>query len=539
MMDDCAHEQAPSQARCRTLRWGLLVAVFLCGGLCACPATTTPAKVGGGSPAGGEGLRLVVQVTVDQLRADLPLRLRDRFGAAGFVRFLDQGTVYDNAHYAHAITETAVGHATLFTGALPKDHGIVGNEWYDLQKRAREYAVDDDSAKLVGTEGGGKSPHNLLVPTLGDALIAATDGKALVRAISEKDRGSILPAGMRGLAYWLDDSAGSFVSSRYYLDARPAWVSDLTVARYKDTPLSFTPKSGSTKDFTRALKHTPYSDELVLELVRVMFEHEPLGRDDVPDLLSISFSATDYVGHAFGPESTQAADNLVQLDRTLASLLMLLDERVGVAHVLIVLSADHGIAESPEWFLARGEDAGRIDPSQLVKDLNEALRIRFSLEVDLVLDFVNPSLWLDEAAIRARGLDLLTVERTLAELVRLQRGFFAAFAREDVLAGKVMANALERRVTHSVHPTRSGHVYVVPKPRWLLATETSEIVAMHGTPHEYDTHVPIYVLGQGVPAAHVARAVDPRDLAPTLARFLHIDPPSGSTGQVLREVVGD
>jgi len=480
-----------------------------------------------------------VQITVDQLRADLPLQMRDRFGTAGFVRFLDQGTVYDNAHYAHAITETAVGHATLFTGALPKDHGIVGNEWYDLPKRAREYAVDDDNAKLVGSDSGGKSPHRLLVPTIGDALIAATDGKAMVRAVSEKDRGAILPAGHRGLPYWLDDSAGAFVTSHYYLDDLPPWVSSLTVARYKDTPLSFTPKSASTKDFTRALKHTPYSDEFVLEFVRSLLENEPLGRDDVPDLLSISFSATDYVGHAFGPESPQAVDNLVRLDRTLGQLLALLEERVGAEHVLVVLSADHGIAESPEWFLARGKDAGRIDPAQLVKTLNEALHIRFATDVDLLLDFVNPCLWLDEAAIRARGLDLRTVESTLVELVRSERGFFAAYAREDILAGNVKGTELERRVTNSVHPTRSGHVYVVPKPRWLLATETTGLVAMHGTPHDYDTHVPIYVLGSRVPAAHIERAVDPRDIAPTLARLLHIDAPSGSSGEVLREVAGD
>ena len=277
--------------------------------------------------------------------------MRERFGTGGFARFLDTGVVYDNAHYAHGITETAVGHATLFTGALPRDHGIVGNEWYDLTQRERVYAVDDDAATLLGSERGGKSPRKLLVPTVGDALIAATEGKALVRAVSEKDRGAVLPAGMRGLAYWLDEAAGGFVTSRYYLEALPPWVSSVSVECYRNTPLSYAPKSSSTKDFTRALKHTPYSDELVLQFVRRMFEHEPLGVDEVPDLLSVSFSATDYVGHAFGPESTQASDNLVHLDRTLASLFELLDARVGRDHVLVVLSADHGIAESPEWFL--------------------------------------------------------------------------------------------------------------------------------------------------------------------------------------------
>ncbi len=481
--------------------------------------------------------RLIVQITIDQLRADMPLRMRERFDDDGFARFLEQGVVYDHAHYAHAITETAVGHATLFTGALPKDHGIVGNEWFDLETRQAVYAVDDHSAPLVGSTGTGKSPRKLLVPTLGDVLTAETGGKALVRAVSEKDRGAVLPAGQHGLAYWLDDNAGGFISSRYYLTTLPGWVRSLTTETYRKQPLSFTPKSDSTKDFTRALKHTPYSDELVLEFVRQLLAHEPLGQDDVPDLLSVSFSATDYVGHAFGPESLQAQENLVRLDRTLAQLLKLVDRHVGSEHVVIVLSADHGIAESPEWFSARGEDAGRIDPKLLLAKLNAALRTRLKVDVDLLLDFVNPCLWLDEVAVTARGLELPAVEQVLAELARKQPGLLAAYARSDLLAGKVSASELERRVTASVHPTRSGHVYLVPKPRWLLATDITDLVAMHGTPHPYDTHVPIYVLGTKRAPARVKRPVDPRDIVPTLSQILGIAVPSGSSGQPLTEAL--
>ncbi len=522
----------------RTL--AILLALVLLGGCRSAPPSVVQTKTASAvssSPPSLSAPRLILQITVDQLRADLPLRLRARLGPDGFARFLDQGVVYDNAHYAHAITETAVGHATLFTGALPKDHGIVGNEWFDLEKREPEYAVDDDSAPLVGSEGTGKSPRKLLVPTLGDALLAASGGKALVRAVSEKDRGAIMPAGQGGIAYWLDDRAGGFITSRYYLASLPDWVSNLTVDRYRKLPMSFTPKSDSTKDFTRALKHTSYSDELVLEFVRALLAHEPLGRDDVPDLLSVSFSATDYVGHAFGPESKQAEENLLRLDQTLANLLKLFDPQIGNGQVVVVLSADHGIAESPAWFLERGEDAGRIDPDKLVANLNVALRKRLALDMDLVLDFVNPSLWLDEAAIAKHGLKLEVVEHALAELALKQPGLMAAYTRSDVLAGHVSSNELERRVTASVHPTRSGHVYLVPKPHWLLATDIHDLFAMHGTPHAYDTHVPIYVLGSKRPPIHVQRAVDPRDIVPTLARLLGIDPPSGCTGQALREAL--
>jgi arylsulfatase A-like enzyme len=503
-------------------------------------------------------------ITVDQLRADLPMRLLARFPEGGFRRFFEEGVVFDEAHYAHAITETAVGHATLFTGALPREHGIVGNAWFDPGRGAQRAAVDDPDAPLVGAEGPGRSPRALRVETVGDRLLEETSGRAHVLAVSAKDRGAIVPAGARGMAAWLDDQAGTFVTSQYYGRPLPEWTKALTSARFAsqtwtlsqdeeryvaedDRPweLAYPPfgrtfphalPNAASKQLTRALKRTPFADELVLDFVRALLEHEPFGADDVPDLLAISFSATDYVGHAFGPQSREAEDNLLRLDRTLAGLLSLLERRVGAGRVLVVLSADHGVCEAPEWFLSRGEDAGRIDAVELVRHTNRALRQVFGIEQDLVRGFAAPTLVLDEAAIAAAGLSLHAIEQKAAELLTRFDGVAGAYARSELMSGLPIDDADLRRVAASVHPERSGHVYVLQKPHWIFAeADEAGLTATHGTPYAYDTHVPIYVLGPGLRAAHVNRPVDVRGVAPTVARWLGIGAPRGASAPALDE----
>ncbi len=541
-------------------RFGL--ALSLCLLACQTPAVHAPVAV----PSAPEKPRLVVQITIDQLRFDLIGRMADRLGPGGFKRLLGEGLVYRNAHYTHTITETSVGHATLFTGALPRDHGIVGNEWFDFAHKKPVYAVDDPTTTLVGAQGSGRSPRNLLVPTYGDVLREQTGNRALVVAVSEKDRGAVLPGGHAGRAYWLDEPSGLFVTSSYY-PAPPAWISE-RAARYSveqlrgkrwelslpedqyratdDAPWERSYKqlgrvfphpldAVELKDFVRGIKCTPFADELVLAFVTELLAAEPFGQDDVPDLLAVSFSSTDYVGHAFGPESREAEDNLVRLDRTLANLLTLLEQRVGKAHVLVALSADHGIAESPEWFKQRGENVDRIDPQAVMVALNNGLRERFTVDADLVIDFVNPTFVLDEANIAALGLDLRVVELATVELVLKQPGFEKAYARSNLMAGRFGDDPLAQRVAASMLVGRSGNVYLVPREHWLLAGEPFGLAAMHGTPWPYDSHVPILFWGAGIAPAVVDRAVDPRDIAPTMARRLGIPVPSGSTGSVLSE----
>lgn len=539
--------------------------LLVCGLLCAtaaCHAAPVRAPV-----ARGTGLGLAVIVTVDQLRGDMPGKLYERFGEGGFRRLYTEGVFYPHAHYAHSATETAVGHATLTTGALPRDHGIVGNEWSEQGDRV--YAVDDRTEPLLGAAGPGMSPFRLLAETLGEVLERERPG-ALVRSVALKERAAILLAGRAGTAYWLDDGAGSFVTSRFYEERLPTWVEEFAerrpTERYRalgwslllpasayaapdDRPFErggaelggvvFPHAFTTTSDdrFVHALRSTPFGDELTLAFLRQMFEHEPLGRDDVPDLLLVSFSSTDYVGHSFGPESREAEDNLLRLDRTLAGLLQLLDEQVGEGRYFVALSSDHGVAETPEWFLERGLDAGRVDPELLERRVDEGLRERFGLGVELVSEFVNPSLVLREQRIASLSLDLAEVERAAAELAATVPGVHAAFTRSDLVARALPDSPLKSRLEQSTHPERSGHVYIVPKQNWLLATQPEPLAAMHGTPWPYDTHVPLLLFGTKARPQPVVRAVDPRDLAPTFARLLGIPVPRAATGELLIEAL--
>ena len=542
-------------------RWLALGCSLLLG--CAAVRPAGPPPKPGASPP-----RLAVLLSIDQLRADMPQRLHGRFGEGGFRRLYDQGVVYARAAYAHSATETAVGHATLSTGALPRDHGIVGNEW--SEHGARVYAVDDVTQPLLGASGVGKAPTKLLAETIGDVLMAEQP-RALVRGVSGKERSAILMVGQHGAAYWLDNGAGSFITSRFYEAQLPRWVEAFAKTRpaavYRDKPWTLLqpasqyvaaddhawetrgcallgscvfPHKLTEKSDARlvyALKATPYGDALTLRFVEKLLEKEPLGRDDVPDLLALGLSSTDYVGHAFGPESREAEDNLLQLDRLLARLFALLDERVGLDRYFVVLSADHGSCESPEHFAAQGLDAGRIDPNALRSQIDEGLRQRLGIGVQLVRDFVNPSLVLDEQRIASLSLSLPKVERAAAQIAATLPGVHAAYARSDLLAQEPPAGGPVERIVRSTHPERSGNVYIVPRERWLLATEPEHLTAMHGTPWACDAQVPIVVWGTRAPPQVVERSVDPRDVAPTIAALLHLRAPRSATGSPLREAL--
>jgi hypothetical protein len=518
--------------------------------------------------------KLVVQITVDQLRADLLPRMLTQLGPHGFRRFLEQGVDYRAASYAHAVTETAVGHTTLFTGALPSDHGIVANDWLDSATGLPRAAVSDPSSSLVTSEGeradAGVSPRALLPTTIGDELRLATEGASLVYAVSSKDRGAILPGGRLGKAFWLDDTAGGMVSSRYYYATLPAWVNEFNAAHPpaalsklvwsldenavhtragRDDAASERPPKGLSRRFPHALKdldpkarmnafrRTPFSDTLTLDFVRALLEHEPLGRDATPDLLAVSFSATDYVAHAFGPESLEMEDQLLRLDQIIAQLFELLTARVPAEQLLVVLSGDHGGCESPEYLLSRGLAAGRHDMPKLLEKLRSSLTSMYGPGRPLLSEFVNPDLWLDESALRERGLDLRAVEDKLAQLVLAQPGFARAFTAHALRTGSLGDDPIARRVLANFYPGRSGHVHLVPQPGWLLANDEERLASMHGTPHRYDTDVQLSFYGWGLPAQRVLTSVDPRDIAVTLAAILDVKAPSAASGRALDAIV--
>jgi predicted AlkP superfamily pyrophosphatase or phosphodiesterase len=522
--------------------------------------------------------RLVLQITVDQLRGDLPLRFRDRFGPGGFRWLLERGAHYPDAHFAYSDTETAVGHATLVTGANPAQHGIVSNLWYDRAVERFVYAVEDERHRVVGDEApgphAGTSPRNLASSTVGDELKFATGGRARVFSVSGKDRAAIIPGGHTGNAFWYSRGSGRYVSSTFYYDALPAWAQAWNDARPADAfkgrswellrdPASYRARDdepwepqnervsrtfphpygdGGDPAFYSVLGLTPACDELTLAFTKALIEGEDLGRGPVTDYLAVSFSATDYVAHVFGPGSREAEDNLLRLDRVLADLFAFLDARVGLENVLVVLSGDHGGPDAPEYVTARGLEAGRVDVEAIQKGaFQQAVRKRLGAREDLIAFYDHPWIYLNGEAVAREGLEPAKVEQVVAEEAVRLPGIHLAVTRSALLAGEVPRGELYARLMNNLHPTRSGDVYLVQEPYWFLFNEPDDapfrLASIHGSPWSYDTHVPILFAGHRVRPRTVWRRVGPEDVAPTLSAYLGILVPSASVGSPLPEVL--
>lgn len=519
--------------------------------------------------------KLVLLVTVDALRGDMPWRFKQRLTSNGFRRLMDQGVAYSQAHYRHSTTFTAVGHATIATGGNVAQHGLAGNDWYDQVRRRRVYCVEDEDHMIIGQAPQlheGTSPRNLTSSTFGDELVLASGGRSRVFSVSMKDRGAILTGGHLGKAFWYSNT-GNFVTSTFYYDQYPDWVDAWNKAAHAerfqnaqwtllhdretyiyaerdDRPTEFSYKNlgrvfphplgnPDRNDFHATLRRTPMGDELTLDFVQQLMTHEKLGQTAATDVLAVSLSATDYIGHAFGPNSLEWEDNMLRLDRSLAGFFEFIDKHVGLDKTLIVLSSDHGMNAIPEHLLGLGMTAGRHDAPKFIKTANAGLKRRFTTERDLVIEFLNPSLYLDVRAVAELGLDVSEVERALAKEMLKIPGFALASTRTDLLAGNVTSDPILAKVQRAFHPRRSGNVMLVQDVSWYLSPNPRASSAMHGSPYAYDTYVPIMFAGPGIPARTVHRSVGPEDIAPTITGYLGIKPPSGSTGTPLTEVLNN
>jgi len=554
-------------------------------------ALTLPTTVVAQSADADTRPRLVLQITVDQLRGDLPLRYLDRFTDGGFRYLLEQGTAYMDAHHAHANTETIVGHVTLATGAYPSAHGMVGNLWFDRTLGRTVYNIEDPDYPLLSEGAGvdaeteidptqraarsdGRSPAAIMTSTFSDELAIATAGQAKIFGVSVKDRGAVSMAGHAGKAFWFSKQRGEFVTSTYYYDAYPEWVTEWNARRlpfeYSDTDwaLSGDPGTylfGSHDDrngevnlagfgttfphpygpaespyFTTLLTISPAGDALTLDFARTLLDAEGLGQDEVTDYLAVSFSSNDYVGHLFGPSSLESEENLLQLDRVLADLFAHVDARVGLENTLIVLSADHGGAEIPSYLQELGIPGGYVDPASWDREPGLArMKAEFGLGQDLILSYDHPYLYLDRDLIAERGLDQGEVEAAMAREVMDLPGVAVAVSSEALRAGEVPDLPLIQSILRNFSPSRSGDIFLVFAPGWFINDfDGLTVAATHGSPWRYDTFVPIWFGGWRVGAQQVSRRVHTVDLAPTLSRMLGIKPPSASAGTPLVEVVG-
>ncbi|MCB9471577.1 MAG: alkaline phosphatase family protein [Candidatus Obscuribacterales bacterium] len=528
-------------------------------------------------------VKLVLQITIDQLRGDLPLRFRSRFGEGGFRYLLDNGAYFANAHYKHADTETAPGHATLVTGATPAQHGIISSEWWDPEKKKIVYAVEDENYPLLGenlesTAGSsttieGRAPTNLQSTTIGDEIFIASEKQARVFGVSGKDRGAVLPAGRAGKAFWL--SSGKMVTSSYYYKKPPQWVTtwndrkladsykdknwellnnretywrkDLDKRPYeggfehlkKEMPKSFATEK--SKHFYKGLMHSYVNDELVLDFAKHLISDRQLGKRESVDYLSISFSSIDYVGHTWGIESLESEDTLLRVDRNLADLFKHVDSTVGLENTMIVLSADHGVAEIAEYMQGLGFPSKVIDSRALVKHIRDSLKKRFSTDKDLVAHFLYPYIYLNEAVLSDLKLDMEEVEEETAKAAMAFPGITYAVGEAAIKEGELPtdnANTIYARIINNYHPKRSGHVHLVADQyKMLVHWEWNGKPGMHGTVWSYDSFVPVVFTGPGIKARRIVRRVGPHDIAPTIAAYLGIKPPSGAVGDPLVEVV--
>lgn len=520
--------------------------------------------------------KLVIQITVDQLRGDEPFRYRQRFVPRGFRYLMERGVWYTSATHPHSHTVTAAGHTTLATGAYPSRHGIIADGWFDTATGQPMNAFKDTQYPLVGASAGstGASPRRILTSTLSDELNIATGGRAKVFAVSVKDRGAVPMAGHAGKAFWFSTETGEFVSSTYYYKSYPAWVTgwngqkradafsgqswnllyDRATYLYAQLPLfaqnlfgygNTFPHPFGTLDqkpplFYTKLTVSPVGDDLTLQFAEELIRQEGLGADEVPDYLGISFSSTDFVGHIFGPSSLEGEDNLLRLDRTLASLFSFIDRRVGLDNTLIVLSGDHGAPEVSGYLALLGINTGQLTQQQIADAGRQALKDRYGRD-DLVSSYNHPYFYLNRALIESAKLDEAEAERVVAKAVMTLEGIAFAVSCSDLRMGGEAADAeLIAAIRRNQHPKRSGDVYVVQQAGWEVQSPTADeppSLIDHGSPWAYDAYVPVVFAGMNLPAAHVSRPIYTVDVAATLRAFLTTNQPSGSAGSPLAEVL--
>lgn len=509
--------------------------------------------------------QLVVGIVVDQMRYDyLPLYWQ-KFGEGGFKRLIDEGYNFKNHHYNYFPTYTGPGHAAVYTGTTPSVNGIVGNSWYDRSIDGNMYVVSDSTAKPVGTDGGaGKmSPANLMSTTVTDELKTANKNSKVV-AVSIKDRGAVLPAGHLGDgAYWYEGTSGNFVTSSWYEDELPDWVQQfnaeglakelsnttwetlLPIEQYTESNPDDTPYEGTFENEERpvfphklaenrgdsyaVISSSPFGNTLVKEFAKQVLDAEQLGIDDVTDFLSISFSSTDYVGHKYGPHSIELQDTYLRLDQDLEDLLDYLDHKVGEGNYLVMLTSDHGVVDVPAELMDKKLPGGYFNSSGVMEVLERYLNNQYG-EGEWIEAYANQQVYLNRDLISSEGISLQDIQDDVADFL-LQFTAVTSTNTSHNLQYKDYGDDYQAMYQRGFQYERSGDVFIQLKPGWL--DSSSRTGTSHGSPYNYDTHVPLLFYGWGVPHGATSQKTFIPQIAPTISTMLDIPLPSGSPADVL------
>jgi hypothetical protein len=511
--------------------------------------------------------KLVVVIIIDQFRGDYLERYRSQFGEGGFRLLLDHGANFTDCNYDYANTRTAPGHATLFTGAYSNSHGILANEWWDAKKKKMVTSVEDDDTKLVGLapdqvkpdqvkldqakddkDKPGASPRNLLADTLGDELKLATQGKSRVFSVSLKDRAAVLPGGFAADgAYWIDPKSGAWITSTYYRPDLPKWADDFNAAnragKYWDRDwngangdvLRSTAhrkgKDGSDASFYEVVGSTPFANEYELEFAKELVVYESLGTGQATDLLAISLSPNDILGHQVGPDSPEMAAMALALDRELADFFNFLGHQIGLADLWIALSADHGVSTLPDAAKKLRIPGANLDARKLEAQINSALSTKFSHAASYIkLDY--PDAWLDPDAFENAHVKEHDAETAVGEAMK-QAGLRDYFTKSQLAAGEAPDTALGRKFLHSYSPEGGWYVLGVPEIYTVGPSKGTD----HASPYTYDTHVPLAFYGLPFRPGTYRTHAEPVDLAATLASLLGINAPTHAVGRVLTEAL--
>lgn len=513
--------------------------------------------------------KLVVGIMVDQMRWDFLYRFYERYGSGGFKRMLNEGFSAENTYINYLPSVTGAGHATVYTGSVPAIHGIAGNDFIVQATGKILYCAEDSTVSTVGSgsvAAGRMSPRNMLTTTMTDELRMATNFRSKVVAIASKDRGSILPGGhTANAAYWYDGTSGNWITSTFYMNALPAWVSHFNAQKYPEKYLKqdwntlypINTYLQSTKDDSPyegkfagtdsptfpvktstmmerglgILTSTPYGSSLTLDMAKSAIENEQLGADAITDFLAVSVSSPDYVGHQFGPNSVEVEDTYLRLDRDLATFFTYLDSKVGKENYTVFLTADHAAQHNANYMLDRKINAGIFQTSAIMAELNTSLEKEFKVK-EAVRSFSNYTVSLNYQAIEAGKSNLTDIKKRIIEFLRKKEGVAIAIDMEEAQNANIPENYRER-IINGYNRERSGVIQIILKPAWYSGSGPTG--ATHGTLSPDDTHIPFVLMGWGIKHGKTNVPYNMTDIAPTITGLLKIQEPNGNIGRAVNE----
>lgn len=514
--------------------------------------------------------KLVVGLVIDQMRWDYLYRYNSLYGNGGFKRLLSQGFSCENTFIPYVPTYTAVGHSCVYTGSIPAISGIVGNNWFEKSIRKNVYCTDDSTVTTVGNTGnaGKMSPKNLWSTTIGDELRMSNQFKSKVIGIALKDRGAILPAGHNAnAAYWYD--AGKWISSTHYMTTLPDWVSrfnakdlagkymsqdwntllpmdkyDLstednkpyenTIRGEKEPVFPHRLSQIKESDKYEAFRTTPFANTFTFDFAKAVIENEKMGTGPATDILAVSISSTDYVGHTFGPNSIEAEDMYLRLDKDIADFLTYLDTKIGKGNYTLFLTADHGAAHAPGFLAEHKMPGGVFYDDEFAKEINRAVEENFGYS-KAILNLQNYQVYLDIAGMEAAGKDVEAIKKTVIRILR-SKPFITNVFETEKIGMTALPQPIGTMVSNGYNAKRSGDIMFLLKPGYFDTWGTGKGTT-HGLWNPYDSHIPLVWFGWGIKSGKLNRETYMTDIAPTVAAMLQVQMPSGSVGKVITEVL--